>query len=123
MNRSDLIVIGAGPGGYELAAEGARQGLQVTLIERGELGGTCLNRGCIPTKALCRSAEVADTVRQAATFGVNVPAFSLDYSLAARRKDEVTAALREGVTMLLSKVNVGKGDARFTNTSTISVED
>ncbi|WP_304510578.1 FAD-dependent oxidoreductase, partial [Duncaniella muris] len=58
MENFDLIVIGAGPGGYEAAAEAAALGRRVAVIERDELGGTCLNRGCIPTKALCRSAEV-----------------------------------------------------------------
>lgn len=59
----ELIIIGAGPGGYETAVAAASSGVKVALIERDHLGGTCLNRGCIPTKALCRSAEVALTVR------------------------------------------------------------
>lgn len=61
MENCDLIIIGAGPGGYETAVDAANEGLSVTLIERDHLGGTCLNRGCIPTKTLCRSAEVANT--------------------------------------------------------------
>lgn len=69
----DIIIIGAGPGGYETAVAAAGRGLRVALIERGELGGTCLNRGCIPTKTLCRSAEVAVTVREAVAYGVELP--------------------------------------------------
>ena len=65
MSDFDLIIIGAGPGGYEMAAEAARHQLKVAVIERDELGGTCLNRGCIPTKALCRNAEVLNLLRQA----------------------------------------------------------
>ena len=71
-NQFDLIVIGAGPGGYEAAALGADGGLKTLLVERDELGGTCLNRGCIPTKCLCRSAEVIETARGAAEFGIAV---------------------------------------------------
>ena len=61
----DIIILGAGPGGYETAIEAAREGLSVAVVERDHLGGTCLNRGCIPTKALLRSAEVLDTVNRA----------------------------------------------------------
>lgn len=123
INRSDLLIIGAGPGGYELAAEAAREGLVVTLIERNQLGGTCLNRGCIPTKALCRSAEVAATVADAAGFGVDVAAFSFDYARAAARKDEVVSALREGVEAMLGGVTMVKGDARFVEATTVAVGD
>ena len=70
MTTVDLIVIGAGPGGYELAAREAALGKKVVLIERDKLGGTCLNCGCIPTKVLCRSAEVAVTVKAAPEFGI-----------------------------------------------------
>lgn len=123
MTTSDLIIIGAGPGGYELAAEAAREGLKVTLIERDLPGGTCLNRGCIPTKALCRAAEVALTVADAAAFGVDVPSFSLDYARAAERRDNVVSQLREGVISLLSSVNMIHGEARITDASTVAVGD
>ena len=71
MKQSDILIIGAGPGGYETAIKARELGKTVTLIERDELGGTCLNRGCIPTKTLCRSAEVAMTIKDAAEFGIN----------------------------------------------------
>lgn len=113
MNQADLIIIGAGPGGYETAAEAAAEGLNVVIIERGELGGTCLNRGCIPTKALCRSAQVALDVKEAAAYGVDVNGFTLNYPVAAARKDEVVAQLRQGVEMALSRCTVVRGEARF----------
>lgn len=113
MNQADLIIIGAGPGGYETAAEAAAEGLNVVIIERGELGGTCLNRGCIPTKALCRSAQVALDVKEAALYGVDVNSVTLNYQAAATRKDEVVAQLREGVEMALARCTVVRGEARF----------
>lgn len=119
MIKSDIIIIGAGPGGYEMAAEAAAGGLSVTIIEKGELGGTCLNRGCIPTKALCRSAEVALTVKDAATFGVNVSGYTLDYAAAVARKNSIVEQLRSGIEMLLGKCLVVKGIARFIAKDTI----
>lgn len=92
----DLIVIGAGPGGYTVAAEAAASGLSVALIEKELPGGTCLNRGCIPTKALCHSAaDCPDT----------------PYTEAIARKDEVVTSLRQGVESLISKTTVYKGEA------------
>ena len=72
MDKSDLIIIGAGPGGYEAALAAAKRGMNVTLFNGGALGGTCLNEGCIPTKCLCKNAEVIDTIREADKFGIDV---------------------------------------------------
>jgi len=121
MNKSDLIVIGAGPGGYELAAKASGRGLAVTLIERDLLGGTCLNRGCIPTKALCRSAEILSAVKHCDEFGITADGITADYSRAVERKDRVVEQLREGVQSLLSKVNIVNGTARFADASTVIV--
>lgn len=121
MNQADLIIIGAGPGGYETAAEAAAEGLNVVIIERAELGGTCLNRGCIPTKALCRSAQVALDVKEAAAYGVDVNGFTLNYPVAAARKDEVVAQLRQGVEMALSRCTVVRGEARFVEPRIVAV--
>lgn len=120
----DIIIIGAGPGGYETAVAAAGRGLRVALIERGELGGTCLNRGCIPTKTLCRSAEVAVTVREAVAYGVELPDDNpvINYAAVADRKDAVVAQLREGVAQLLKGVDVVKGEASFVSPAEISVE-
>ena len=113
MITSDYLILGAGPGGYELAAEAAAMGHSVTIIEKNELGGTCLNRGCIPTKALCRSAEVAMTVKEASSFGVNVDGCRVDYSAVINRKDSIIAQLREGINSLLGKCSIIKGEGKF----------
>ena len=68
--KSDIIIIGGGPGGYETALYAAKQGLSVTLFEGGRLGGTCLNEGCIPTKSLCRNAAVLEDIKEAGTWGI-----------------------------------------------------
>ena len=120
---SDIIIIGAGPGGYETAARAAATGKKVTLIERGHLGGTCLNRGCIPTKALCRSAEVADTIASAAEYGIGAQAPAVDYAAVAARKDAVVSSLREGVAQVLRDVEVVNGDARFISPTEVAVGD
>lgn len=111
----DLIIIGAGPGGYETAAGAARLGLRVLIIERRHPGGTCLNCGCIPTKALCRSAETAAELRAA---GLPAPSF-LD---AVKRKDEIVAQLREGVMTELRDVDYLHGEARFISPRVIEVD-
>ena len=122
-NTFDLIIIGAGPGGYEMAAEAAHQQLKVAVVERDELGGTCLNRGCIPTKALCRNAEVINTLRNAAEFGVSTAEIKFDYAEAFKRKQSVVEQLRQGIDLLLSgaDVTVIKGEATLTGQDTVSV--
>ncbi|MFA6075337.1 MAG: dihydrolipoyl dehydrogenase [Negativicutes bacterium] len=119
----DLVVIGAGPGGYTAAAEAARAGLSVALIEKQQLGGTCLNRGCIPTKALLKSAEVIRTVKQAADFGVEVGLNSLNWSKAVARKDGVVGQLAKGIEQLLktSGVELIYGEASFVSENEITV--
>ncbi len=113
MRHFDLLVIGAGPGGYELAAEAAAQGLGVAIIERDQPGGTCLNRGCIPTKCLCRSADVIATVASAASFGVKVDSFTPDYKAAGARMREIVSSLRDNVRGLLRNVELIEGEASF----------
>ena len=121
MEKSDLIIIGAGPGGYETAVEDAALGKKVTLIERDQPGGTCLNRGCIPTKTLCRSAEVAMTLANAGEFGFTDVSASLDFAKVMERKDKVVEELREGVRTLLKDVNVVYGDAKFRSASEVEI--
>lgn len=121
--NSDIIIIGAGPGGYEMAADAAKNGLQVVIIEKSEAGGTCLNRGCIPTKALCRNAEVVNLLKEAEVWGVKAESISLDYSVAYTRKNEVVAQLREGVEMLMKQPGITyvNGEAAFEDAHTIIV--
>ena len=111
MRSSEFIIIGGGPGGYEVAAELGAAGRKVTLIERDLLGGTCLNRGCIPTKCLCASASAAMTVAGAAAFGVDVTSFTTDYGRAAQRAAGVMDQLRGGIEAMLRDVEVIKGEA------------
>lgn len=117
----DLIIIGAGPGGYELAADARRQGLEVAIIERDKLGGTCLNRGCIPTKALLASASIAHEARAAADFGIDIAGVMPCYCRAVERKDNIVSQLREGVAMALDGVRVIQGEARFVAPDTVEV--
>ncbi|MBD5316141.1 MAG: dihydrolipoyl dehydrogenase [Bacteroides sp.] len=121
MIERDLIVIGSGPGGYPAAAAAAAQGRKVTVIERGLPGGTCLNRGCIPTKCLARTAEVALTAREAAGFGILTGETRVDYGRAVDRKNEVIAGLREGVKSMLAGVETVEGEARIVSGEPLQV--
>ena len=123
MTHTDLLIIGGGPGGYEIAAEAARAGRQVTLIERDLLGGTCLNRGCIPTKCLCASASTILTVKNASEFGVDISGYTADYSRAAERMSKVVEQLRRGIDTLLKGVTVVHGEARLASGRRVIVGD
>ena len=118
-----LIVIGAGPGGYETALLAAQRGAEVVLIESGRVGGTCLNEGCIPTKAFCRSAEMLEELRRAGEFGVTGLDCGFDFGVAAARKDAVVDRLREGVEALLKRpgLTLVHGRASFVDSHTVRV--
>ncbi|MBO7436590.1 MAG: dihydrolipoyl dehydrogenase [Bacteroidaceae bacterium] len=108
-----LLIIGAGPGGYETAVEAAKRGMEVTLITEGPLGGTCLNEGCIPTKTFCHYAELIEQNHKA---GLDCkPSFSS----AAERKQAVIEQLRGGIDMLLKGVQVVQGRAQFKDAKTV----
>ena len=111
---NDLIIIGAGPGGYVAAIRAAQLGMKVTLVEREELGGTCLNHGCIPTKALYKNAQVLSYFKKAETFGIHLDGgYTLDMDLVQQRKQSVVKTLVGGVGQLLkgNGVTVLKGSA------------
>ena len=93
MTEYDLIVIGSGPGGYETAAAAVRMGKRTMIVERGDLGGTCLNRGCIPTKALCRSAEAVLIASKGDKLGVKFSNIEADFTIAAERKNDVVGRI------------------------------
>lgn len=101
MVKTDLIIIGSGPGGYRSACYAAARGLSVTVFESAEAGGTCLNCGCIPTKSLCRNAEVIDTLRDASALGLESLSYNLDFGKIMERKNSVVAQLRNGVETLM----------------------
>lgn len=131
MREFDIVVVGAGPGGYVAAIRAAQIGAKTALVERDSIGGTCLNRGCIPTKALYYSAKALEASKHAADFGVNVGEISFDLAKAVERKDGVVKKLVGGVEQLLkgNKVEVIKGSAflesagrvRVTNGSTEAI--
>lgn len=126
MKHADLIIIGAGPGGYETAVLAAKSGLETILIEKQWLGGACLNEGCIPTKCLCRSAEVIDLIRESdVLLGVENTAVKYDFSKVMERKSGVVDTLKAGVDSLLKSANVSVviGAASFKDAHTIVVEN
>jgi dihydrolipoamide dehydrogenase len=122
-NAFDLIVIGAGPGGYVAAIRAAQLGLRTAVVERRHLGGICLNWGCIPTKALLRSAELLDQFRTAERFGIRAEGISIDTAAVVEHSRKSAAQLSKGVDGLLkkNKVPVIWGEAQITAPGTISV--
>ncbi len=120
-----LIIIGAGPGGYETALLAAKRGVEVTLIEAGPVGGTCLNEGCIPTKAFCKNAEVLDSLREADAFGVTGLSYGFDFSAVTARKNAVVEQLRGGVEGLLGHKNITlvRGKASFKDDHAVVVDN
>lgn len=121
----DLAVIGAGPGGYVAALRAAQLGAQVVLIERDQVGGVCLNQGCIPSKALLRSVEVYRLAREGRRFGVTAPEVKLDWRAAQSRKRKVVKGLAGGVERLLERAGVElvRGEARFVSPDAVVVDD
>lgn len=120
----DIIVIGGGPGGYVAAIRAAQLGMKTCLIEREHLGGICLNWGCIPTKALLRSAEIAHHIQHAADYGLSVTGFSFDTGKIVQRSRKVAQQLSAGVKHLLkkNKVHVIDGHAKLAGGGKIDVE-
>lgn len=118
-----IIIIGAGPGGYETALLAAKRGVEVVLIEAGHVGGTCLNEGCIPTKTFCKNAEVLDGLKEAETFGVTNLSYGFDFSAVAARKNAVVEQLRGGVEGLLGHklITLVRGKASFKDAHTVAV--
>lgn len=119
--KTDLIIIGAGPGGYETALAAAKRGKSVTLFNGENLGGTCLNEGCIPTKCLCRNAEIVSNFKNGEEFGIDDFSFSVDYNKILARKNSVIETLRGGIDMMLkqAKVNVVNAFASFKDAKTV----
>ncbi|MGD0439886.1 MAG: dihydrolipoyl dehydrogenase [Acidimicrobiales bacterium] len=119
----DLIVIGAGPGGYEAAAHAGGLGKSVALVEKAELGGTCLNVGCIPAKTFLRSSRLFRECREAAAFGIILDAPSFDMPSLLVRKDNVVGTLKRGVSSLLRStgVEVLNGTGRLVGRNAVEV--
>ena len=121
--KTDLIIIGAGPGGYRAAEYAAKNGLQVVIAEAAEVGGTCLNCGCIPTKTLCHHAELIDSLRQTESNGLKNLQFEVDFPAIAARKQQVVNQLRTGVETLLSQpgITLVRGKAQFKDDHTVII--
>ncbi len=121
----DLIVIGGGPGGYEAAALAGRMGKKVALIEKSQLGGTCLNVGCIPAKTFLRSSKLLQECRDAASYGVRIAAPEFRLPTVIERKDRIIATLGKGVQSILKRagVEVIRGRARLVSRSQVQVEN
>ena len=122
-NLFDLIVLGAGPGGYVAAIRASQLGLNVAVVERDHLGGICLNWGCIPTKAMLRSAEVYHLAERAKEFGLSAEKISFDLNKIVERSRKISGQLNQGVGHLLkkNKVTVFSGEAKLLDRSNVSI--
>jgi dihydrolipoamide dehydrogenase len=123
MSDYDLIVLGSGPGGYVAAIRAAQLGLKVAIVERENLGGICLNWGCIPTKALLRSAEIYHYMQHAGDYGLTAANISADIDAVVKRSRGVAKQLNQGVTHLMkkNKITVHMGDGKLTAANKLSV--
>jgi dihydrolipoamide dehydrogenase len=119
----DVVILGGGSGGYAAALRSAQLGKSVALVERDKLGGTCLHRGCIPTKALLHSAEIADNTREAENFGINATLNSIDMPKVNSYRDGIIDKLFKGLTGLVNSKNITvvAGEGRLTGPKTVTV--
>ncbi|WP_026411731.1 dihydrolipoyl dehydrogenase [Actinomadura oligospora] len=119
----DIVVLGGGSGGYACALRASELGMSVALVERDRLGGTCLNRGCIPTKALLHAAEIADQTREAATYGVKADFVGIDIDGVHAYKDKVVSGTVKGLTGLIKArgIEVVEGEGRLASPTSVEV--
>ena len=119
----DVVILGAGSGGYATALRAAQLGLSVVLVEKDKLGGTCLHRGCIPTKALLHAAEVADAARESERFGVKATLDSIDMPGVHKYKDGVVGRLYKGLQGLVGSASITyvEGEGRLVAADTVEV--
>jgi dihydrolipoamide dehydrogenase len=122
--RFDVVVLGGGSGGYVAAIRSAQLGLRTAVVEEQKVGGTCLHRGCIPTKALLQTAALVDSLRDGTRLGVHTGEVSVDYPAASRNRDAVVARLHKGVEFLLRKnrVDLISGRGRLAGPRAVAVE-
>jgi dihydrolipoamide dehydrogenase len=125
LENFDLVILGGGSGGYAAALRAAQLGKTVALVERDKLGGTCLHRGCIPTKALLHSAEVADVARESDNFGVKAEFQGIDMPAVNRYRDSIVDKLYKGLTGLVNSKNItyATGEGMLTGPNTVTVGD
>ena len=122
-SKYDCIVIGSGPGGYVAAIRAAQLGLKTAVVEKGDVGGRCLNEACIPAKSILRVAEVMEEVENASSFGISVNGTEFDYSGATKHRDKVVKTLTGGVGMLLkkNKIDLIEGFASVTDDANVKI--
>ncbi|MEY2844574.1 MAG: hypothetical protein RL076_120 [Chloroflexota bacterium] len=120
----DVVVVGAGPGGYVSAIRAAQLGLKVAVVERQMMGGVCLNVGCIPTKALLHTADLLEEIHESAKFGITTTGVALDWNATIKNKDGVVKQMTQGVSFLMkkNKIDVIMGDAALAGRGTIHVK-
>jgi dihydrolipoamide dehydrogenase len=125
MTKYDIAIIGAGPGGYVAAIRAAQLGKKVCIIEKKHLGGVCLNWGCIPTKALLKTAEMYTDIQRANEFGLSIKGADFDLKKVVKRSRAVAEQLSSGIQQLLkkNKVTVLEGHARFVNSTTLEIKN
>jgi dihydrolipoamide dehydrogenase len=123
--RYDIVILGGGSGGYACALRAAELGMRVALVERDKVGGTCLHRGCIPTKALLHAAEIADHANEAEAFGVRARFEGIDMAGVNGYKDKVVDRLWKGLTstLLSRKIDIIEGDGRLASPNAVRVGD
>ena len=122
-NQSDLVILGGGSGGYAAALRAAELGRSVVLVEKDKIGGTCLHRGCIPTKALLHAGEIADAARESAQFGVNASFDGIDMAGVHKYKDGVVSKNHKGLVGLIKSrgIQIVEGDGRLVGPKTVAV--
>ncbi|MCB0456082.1 MAG: FAD-dependent oxidoreductase, partial [Aequorivita sp.] len=121
----DLIIVGSGPGGYVAAIRASQLGLKVGIVERESLGGICLNWGCIPTKALLKSAQVFEYIQHASDYGIQIAAPKADFDGMINRSREVANGMSKGVQFLMrkNKITVIEGTGKLVRGKKVEVTD
>lgn len=124
LEQFDIAIIGSGPAGYIGAIRAAQLGAKVALIEKNSLGGTCLNKGCIPTKALLASAKCIDTIKKSHDFGINIDNYSIDFLKIFKRKDDVVKQISNGLNILFKNqknIKIFYGEAAFKTANQLEI--